>query len=39
MRRFAYSLSGGKLFPLFIGYYIPYLLCYAAVSTLRWIDS
>jgi hypothetical protein len=31
MRRFAYSLSGGKLFPLFIGFYIPYLICYAAV--------
>jgi uncharacterized membrane protein YjgN (DUF898 family) len=30
MRRFAYSLSGGKLFPLFIGFYIPYLICYAA---------
>jgi uncharacterized membrane protein YjgN (DUF898 family) len=30
-RRFAFSLSGGKLFPLFIGFYIPYLLCYAAV--------
>jgi hypothetical protein len=31
MRRFAYSLSSGKLFPLFIGYYLPYLLCCAAV--------
>jgi uncharacterized membrane protein YjgN (DUF898 family) len=31
MRRFAYSLSGGRLFPLFIGFYIPYLVCYAAV--------
>ncbi len=30
MRRFAYSLSGRKLFPLFIGFYIPYLICYAA---------
>jgi hypothetical protein len=31
MRRFAYSLSGGRLFPLFIGFYIPSLACYAAV--------
>ena len=31
MRRFSYSLSGGRLFPLFIGFYIPYLICYAAV--------
>jgi uncharacterized membrane protein YjgN (DUF898 family) len=30
MRRFAYSLSGAKLFPLFIGFYFPYLICYAA---------
>ncbi len=30
MRRFAYSLSGRRLFPLFIGFYVPYLVCYAA---------
>jgi uncharacterized membrane protein YjgN (DUF898 family) len=29
-RRFTYSLSGAKLFPLFIGFYLPYLICYAA---------
>ena len=40
MRRFAYSLSGGKLFPLFIGFYIPYLLCYAAVlAGSRWTQG
>jgi uncharacterized membrane protein YjgN (DUF898 family) len=40
MRRFAYSLSGGKLFPLFIGFYIPYLICYAAVlAGSRWAQG
>jgi uncharacterized membrane protein YjgN (DUF898 family) len=40
MRRFAYSLSGGKLFPLFIGFYLPYLLCYAAVlAGSRWAQG
>ncbi len=30
-RRFAYKLAGGRLFPLFIGFYILYLACYGAV--------
>jgi uncharacterized membrane protein YjgN (DUF898 family) len=37
MRRFAYSLSGAKLFPLFIGFYIPYLICYAAALGGAWL--